>query len=140
MSRKNLEEATTPQWEDSEVSEVEDDMEPVRTPKRNSQKHDPVGSWLAQKLTQASANIGGFLLTGGIIWSINVSVELKATTLKLAEISEQLKSLVAIDKRVSQIEATRYTVERGTAVERDVRVLQSEMDAVERRLNRVTGE
>jgi hypothetical protein len=137
MTRKDLEETTTPMWEDSEVSEVEDTMPPTRTPKRSSQKHDPVGSWLAQKLTQMSANIGGFVLTGGIIWSINVSVELKATTVKLAEISEQLKEVIAIDKRVSRIEATRYAVDRGAAVERDVLVLQSKMDELERRMSKL---
>jgi len=112
-------------------------MPPTRTPKRSSSKPDPVGSWLAQKLTQMSANIGGFILTGGIIWSINVSVELKATTVKLAEISEQLKEVIAIDKRVSRIEATRYTTERGSAVERDVLVIQSKLDEVERKLNKL---
>lgn len=135
---KHLDEATTPHWEDSEVSEAEEDkVEPTRTPRRRTKEKDPVGSWLATKLTQASANIGGFILTGGIIWSINVSVELKATTIKLAEISEQLKEVIAIDKRVSKIEATRYAIDRGASVERDVLVIQSKLEELERKVNKL---
>ena len=126
----DLDETTTPLWDD------EDEM-PSSTPQTPQQT---ASAWWGDIAGKVASGAGLALVVAAIGWAVNVDRtqqqtlhEMATQTTKLVEISRQLENLTAMDKRISHIEATRFTRERGEELERRLIVLESQVAELEKR-------
>lgn len=96
-------------------------------------------NWLQDAISKVSVGVAIALTVSAIAWAVNLDRqqqillhEITSQGEKLDEISKKLEELTTLDRRISQIELTRFTRERGEELERRIVYLESVCAEVQR--------
>lgn len=131
-----LEDTTTPDWEGVDLFFLRQEvsMPTEQKPKPTPTIHD----WFAEIGNKVASGASLALIVAGIGWAVNVDRTqqealhaMSAQTKSLEEIDRKLENLTAIDKRVSFIESTRFSRERGEEFDRRLTLIESRFEALE---------
>jgi hypothetical protein len=134
---ERLEEATTPLWDDN--SEVEWSSKLANNNKNESEPNKKNDTFSIM-LDKVSGPVVVAVLLGVAAWMVNVDrsqqltlYEMATQTKILDEMLAKLNEIPLLDKRISKLEDTRFTRERGEDLEKKVIIIQSDVSDLKKR-------
>lgn len=99
--------------------------------------------WFGEMISKWAGAVGTAFIIGSMGWAANVSFQLwtlSAQGQSLEKILTKIEEFNLVEKRVSYIEATRFSETRGTTLETKVSTIEEKIDSMKKDIQRFEKE